>query len=112
MSEEEDPSGISSSSMDKSAADANKFWQMSAAEKRADANKFWQFFECAMNDLAYKDELVFIFLHFLQTIHFLREAFFNSQTIHFLIVDFPGPPPNQPMKLAATAFSCLRVPGS
>jgi hypothetical protein len=28
----------------------------SAGEKRADAGKFWRFFECAMNDLAYKDE--------------------------------------------------------
>jgi hypothetical protein len=110
MSEEEDPSSSSSSSMDKSGADANKFWQMSAAEKRADANKFWQFFECAMNDIAYKDELVFIFLHFLWTVYFLWQAFFNSQTINFLIFSFPGPPPNQPMKLAAPAFSCLRVP--
>jgi hypothetical protein len=28
----------------------------SAVEKRADADKFWRFFECAMNDLAHKDE--------------------------------------------------------
>ena len=69
MSEEGDLSGSSSSSMDKS-----------AAEKRADANKFWQFFECAMNDLAYKDESVFIFLHFIRPVLFLWKAFFNSQT--------------------------------
>ncbi len=26
------------------------------SEKSADPDKFWRFFECAMNDLVYKDE--------------------------------------------------------
>lgn len=32
--------------------------EKSASDRRADADKFWNFFECAMNDVAYKDEPV------------------------------------------------------